>query len=289
METRILDLITLGGATTAGGAGGWLLARWLAPGRTRPLLTKIQELEHRVAAQQEVIEQLQQQWQASLTAEAAAHRRHAEYEEQATRSLADLRAQLEHALARIAELEGGRTGGRILGVWFSANDANDASGALDVRGEADAVYNSAIPYTALTGAVTKGQIVAHLRRSHYAILEVGGHGRANAIQLADGWALEGWWRRVLRRYPVALAVLLTCRSETLMHALLESGVQCVIAVQGAIRDGAAVAFANALYEYLAGGDSVREAVELAKLSLEHTEAEKIVTAGDEQWRLDPAA
>lgn len=158
------------------------------------------------------------------------------------------------------------------------------------RADADAIYNSGLPYRALTGRVDKQRVIDAVSRvrktdSSRVVLAVGSHGTAQVltggqleggIVLSDGAIPAGWWRRLVDHYPLAAVVLLACYSdESIGPALVAEGVAVVVAVDQAIDDNAAVAFSTTFWRLVAQGDKLTSAAEAAKLVLDPRQAEKI--------------
>lgn len=160
---------------------------------------------------------------------------------------------------------------RILAIW-------PAAGAINQRGERDAIYNAGFEYQALWAVhATKAHILRELRKDGYSILEIGAHGLEDGtIHLYDGPVMPGWWQRVLTGRKMRVAVLLACYSDALADAMLRAGVQWVVATVGQIEDTAAVAFARAFYAGYADGLDIETAVNDARLVLPLEQAEMIV-------------
>ena len=157
------------------------------------------------------------------------------------------------------------------------------------RADADAIYNSGLPYRALTGRVDKQRVIDAVSRLREAnsriVLAVGSHGTRQTlvagqleggVVLSDGAIPAGWWRRLVDHYPLAAVVLLACYSdESIGPALVAEGVAVVIAVDQAIDDSAAVAFSTSFWRMVAQGDKLPSAAEAAKLVLDPRQAETI--------------
>jgi hypothetical protein len=120
-------------------------------------------------------------------------------------------------------------------------------------------------------AVTWEQVPEQLLLHRASIVHFAGHGhadgslefatQANGSQriAADGLA------RLFESYapPVRLVVLNACYSDVLADALVDH-VDVVVGMTHAISDDAAISFAPAFYQQLAGGKSVRTACEVAR-------------------------
>lgn len=158
----------------------------------------------------------------------------------------------------------------VLGIWPESN--------LDTTAERDAVYNAGFDYMALVGqAVTRRRILKELRTGKITVLEIGAHGDEQGIVVNSRNYSGGWWENALKDHGVEIALLLACSSDSSVAASMRrAGVQHVIAVDGEIDDTAAVEFAQQFYQLYADGETVADAVADAKLTLEPSQAERIV-------------
>lgn len=160
----------------------------------------------------------------------------------------------------------------VLGIWPQSD--------LDTTAERAAVYNAGFAYRALSGpAVSRTSILRELRAGKVTILEIGAHGDSTGVMINGQNLSAGWWENALRDQAVNIevALLLACSSDSSIAASIKrAGVPHVIAIDGAIDDAAAVEFAQQFYQLYADGETVRDAVDDAKLSLEPNQAERIV-------------
>lgn len=163
----------------------------------------------------------------------------------------------------------------ILAIWPAQDD-------LNLQASRDALYNAGVNYIALNGTVTMADIVDEFSRTGFNALELGTHGKRieiagsgleGGVWLSDGIASPGWWARLAAFQKLKLAVVLACDSLQTGEALLHSGVENVVAVQGMIEDTAAVKFAFLFYKYIAAGKSIAIAFDLAKLALTRDQAD----------------
>lgn len=186
--------------------------------------------------------------------------------------------QLVNAGVKVPPMERAKSQSKppvALGVWPESD--------LDIRGEMDAIYRSGLRYEPLDSNVTKGRILAVLRRVKPEILHVGAHATRDGIMLDDGLALVGWWRSITAIHPFRLVVLNACESLEIVEAMYDTGALSVVGMSKEIADSVAVAFAKEFYDLLLGGLGVEEAAYQAKLTLAHTDAERIAARGD--WRV----
>lgn len=155
---------------------------------------------------------------------------------------------------------------------------------LDVRDEVDGIFDSGMIYEYLAPPVSRNRLIAELDRLRPPALHLLGHMTTKGMMLADGFASVGWWRRLLRRYHLQFVFANGCESLDIVDALHVEGAQCVIGMRRSVTDAAALEFSRQLYHWLAAGRSAQEAVDLAKLSLGHEDAEQVVIRGD--WRYE---
>lgn len=178
---------------------------------------------------------------------------------------------------RITELEkekGTRIGMKVLGIW----PRRPQDTPLDLEGNRDAIYDAGFEFVPLFAEhANRQEILQNLRKGEVSIVEIGGHGSAEGVPLADGLARPGWWEQILKgRDHVRIVMFLTCYSDQAMFdAVKRAGVPHIITVNGEINDVAAVNFAQAFYSNYANGQTVAAAVRDAKLILDYTEAAKI--------------
>ena len=165
----------------------------------------------------------------------------------------------------------------ILAIWPAQDD-------LNLQASRDALYNAGVNYIALNGNVTMADIVDEFSRNGFNALELGTHGKRlemvgrsleGGVWLSDGIASPGWWARLAAFQKLKLAVVLACDSLQTGEALLHSGVENVVAVQGMIEDTAAVKFAFLFYKYIAAGKSIVTAFDLAKLALTRDQSDAL--------------
>lgn len=237
----------------------------------------ITELRGEIDRQEAVIDLLRNEHRQSLMNEANALRR-----------LEMVEAELERTRDRLRRLERSqRAPLNVLGIWPEAQSVNAA--AVE-----DAIYNSGIPYNGLIGTVTRRSIVREMRRDRYTVLQIDSHGAdseidgrgglVGGIELSDGLAPPGWWSRLVVDQGVLLVVLLACESQEIADALLIAGIPAVISVAREIEDGVAAAFAVALYEEIARGQRLYQAVEVARLQIPEQQAEQIRVRGEDlKW------
>lgn len=160
----------------------------------------------------------------------------------------------------------------VLGIWPTSD--------LSIRAEIDAIFRSGIKYEVLDSNVTRGRLLAEVDRLKPAILHVGAHATTEGVLLDDGLAMLGWWRNLAAIYPFSLVVLNACESLEIVDAMQDAGVTAVVGMRKEIGDATAVQFAREFYGWLLRGRGVQAAVTLAKLSLNHTDAELIVVRGN---------
>ncbi len=165
----------------------------------------------------------------------------------------------------------------ILAIWPAQDD-------LNLQASRDALYNAGVNYIALNGTVTMADIVDEFSRNGFNALELGTHGKRleisgrgleGGVWLSDGIASPGWWARLAAFQKLKLAVVLACDSLQTGEALLHSGVENVVAVQGLIEDTAAVKFAFLFYKYIAAGKPIVTAFDLSKLALTRDQADTL--------------
>jgi hypothetical protein len=169
----------------------------------------------------------------------------------------------------------------VLAIWPHSD-----TDPLNVADEAEGLFNSGVSYDALTGSIERRDVVRRLRRGKYNVLQVDAHGTKQYIYLNDDTpTLPGWWARLVKDHDIDLVVLMACNSDSSMaDGLLRNGVNAVITVDGEIKDAAAVDFVTALYENLASGDSLKFAVERAKLVMDFDQQAMIRHWGEDLWK-----
>lgn len=170
---------------------------------------------------------------------------------------------------------------RVLAIWPQYEAGN-----LGLTQEAQGMFNSGVSYSAVTGPLERKDVVRALRRGKYNVLQIDAHGTKQYIYLNDNTpTLPGWWARLVKEHDIDLVVLMSCDSESEMgDALLRNGVDAVITVDGEIKDSAAVDFVTALYEDIASGDSLKFAVERAKLVMNFDQQSMIHLWGEDLWK-----
>jgi len=169
----------------------------------------------------------------------------------------------------------------VLAIWPRyAEDPLDSKSST-----AKSLFNSGIAYTALTGNLSRSDVVRALRRGNHNVIQIDAHGNQQYIYLSDSIpTLPGWWGKLVEDHNIDLMVVMSCHSESGMaDALLRSGVDAVITVDGEIEDNAAIEFVSALYENLANGDSLSFAVERARLVMEFDQQQMIRRWGEDLW------
>lgn len=165
---------------------------------------------------------------------------------------------------------------RILAVWPAHYDLG-AYHDLDSR----QMYDSGLEYTALRGKeATRLGLVRELQRREYNALEVLTHGEEGQILLSDGRTEAGWWGRLAAEYPLRLVVFLACESSAphvfnATDALIQAGVESVIAADRLLLAADAVHFASVFYSGLAAGLSVEDAFDRARLVMSRESAEMV--------------
>jgi hypothetical protein len=189
----------------------------------------------------------------------------------------DWRRKTDKLEQRVADLEkekGLRIGTKVLGIW----PQRPQDPPLDLEGSRDAIYDAGFEFVPLFGEhANRQEILHHLRKGEVSIIEIGGHGTADGVPLADGLARAGWWEQVLKgRDHIRIVLFLTCFSDqSMFEAVRRAGVLHIITVNGEIQDKSAINFAQAFYSNYANGQTVAAAVRDAKLILDYTEAAKI--------------
>lgn len=186
--------------------------------------------------------------------------------------------KLEQRVMDLEKEKGTRVGTRILGIW----PRRPQDTILNLEGNRDAIYDAGFEFVPLFAEhANRQEILANLRKGEVSIVEIGGHGSAEGVPLADGLARPGWWEQILKgRTNIRIVIFLTCYSDQAMYdAVKRAGVPHIITVNGEIGDAAAVNFAQAFYSNYADGQSVAAAVRDAKLILDYTEAAKIELSG----------
>lgn len=157
----------------------------------------------------------------------------------------------------------------VLGIWPSHPEGTPA---LNQAGESDALYNSGLSFVELLGpAANIDGIVREMDRSTPRIIEIGAHGDilGNPI-LSDGPTEPGWWGHLVDGREIDLVVLLYCRSNqqdrlNVADVLIRSGVKAVISFNRPIADDQSIRFVRMLYEKIAEGQTIDQAVSRAKL------------------------
>ncbi len=167
----------------------------------------------------------------------------------------------------------------VLGLWPSNSD-------LNTRAEIDKVFSSGIQYISMDGNVSKRTVVSALERERPAILHFGGHATEEGTEFDDGTALIGWWSNIAQRFPFRLVFLNACSSLTIVDAMSDAGVVAVVGTRGEIKDTVALEFAGEFYNRLMRGQSVGEAAALAKLTMEHIDAELIAVRDTTNWKIE---
>lgn len=178
----------------------------------------------------------------------------------------------------------------ILGLWPHMT----GTPPLSARAEADAMANSGLDYSPLMGEeADRRRIVRELGRRNYTVIHIGGHGQATTVVgdsleggiiLADGLANPAWWARLASSSKLLLFVIMGCETDDLGDALLRAGVPAVVTCQRGLADRQAVQFTLGLYENLAEGMGLAEAVSYAKLTLDSAAAEMIRLHGQDPWK-----
>lgn len=155
---------------------------------------------------------------------------------------------------------------------------------LNLKAAQDALYNSGITYTALTGTVTAVDVVDEFSRDGFNALEIGSHGHPLAIMeegdqggilLSDGVTPPGWWARLIEVHNLQLTMILTCNSLPIGEAMINAGVETAIVAQGLLQDTEAIKFALHFYKYVASGKSIQTAFDLARLILTREQAAQL--------------
>ena len=178
---------------------------------------------------------------------------------------------------------------RVLGIWPDTD--------LDpLANESAALSNAGISYQGLIGNVTRRDILRELRRANgqagYNLIHIGSHGQetdpdrnqAGGILLSQGdLAAPGWWGQIAGTYSIQAAVLMTCEGDDVADALRRAGVAGVVAASRELADKAAVAFSFALYENLAEGLGLADAVKQATWVLSGNQADMIRLIGTDPW------
>lgn len=179
---------------------------------------------------------------------------------------------------------------RVLGIWPDTE--------LDpLSKEGSALDNAGISYQGLTGTVTRRDILRELRRSQgnaggYNVIHVGSHGQESdpaanqigGILLSHGdLTPPGWWGQVAGANSIQMAVLMVCEGDDVADALRRAGVVGVVAASRELADRAAVAFSWALYENLAEGMGLADAVRQATWVLSSDQAGMIRLIGGDPW------
>jgi hypothetical protein len=179
---------------------------------------------------------------------------------------------------------------RILAIW-----PNVEADPLTV--EWAALNNSGLSYESLTGKVNRRDILRELRRANgqagYNVIHIGSHGQeatpeqaeAGGILLSDGDLVPpAWWGQLAATYGIQVVVLMTCQGDDVADALRRSGVAGVVSAQRDLADKAALSFSFALYENLAEGLGLAEAVTQAGWVLTGEQASMIRLIGTDPWR-----
>lgn len=178
---------------------------------------------------------------------------------------------------------------RVLAIWPD-HDANPLSL------ETEAIDHSGIQYTPLIGEVTRRSILRELRRAspqtRYNVIHIGSHGAALDVDAnsAGGLLLSGgdlatpsWWGQIASAYEIRLAVIMACTGDDVADAMRREGVAAVVSASAALADTAALGFSFALYENMAEGLPLAQAVEQATWTLESSQAKLIRLHGTDPW------
>lgn len=242
----------------------------------RRAFTNQRLLQERIAELQAVVDDVHERYNKTLGQLAETTRLAREREERDKRRIGELEALIQELRGRIEELERRLPGDNqrlaVLAIWPDVAKLPP----LNTADEAAAIYNAGFNYRALQGKeATRLNVLRELRRHAYGVIEVGAHGSAEGIMLADGMTEPRWWADVLRGHRVRLVVLMACESDLVGDALVRAGMPAVVSVQRKIPDRDAVLFVTALYEGLADGATVEEAVARARLAVPRGSAEMI--------------
>jgi len=164
----------------------------------------------------------------------------------------------------------------VLGIWPQSD--------LNIRAEMDAIYRSGLRYEVMDTDVTRGNVLATVKRVKPEILHVGAHANEKGVFLDDGITVVGWWRQVVQIHPFKLVLLNGCESLKIVEAMFDGGAMSVVGISKEIADSVAISFAKEFYRNLSSGMTVDESAFQAKLTLPHTDAEMIKSRG--KWRID---
>lgn len=271
-----LIVLTVASVVLAGIVQGALMVR--------RAFTNQRLLQERIAELQAVVDDVHERYNKTLGQLAETTRLAREREERDKRRIGELEALVQELRGRIEELERRLPGDgqrlAVLGIWPDVAKLPP----LNAAGEAAAIYNAGFNYRALQDKeATRLNILRELRRHAYGVIEVGAHGNADGIMLSDGLAEPRWWADVLhgpdfrgaKSGGVRLVVLMACESDLVGDALVRAGMPAVVSVQRKIPDRDAVLFVTALYEGLADGATVEEAVARARLAVPRASGEMI--------------
>jgi hypothetical protein len=179
---------------------------------------------------------------------------------------------------------------RVLGIWPETD-------ADPLTQESTALNNAGISYESLIGKVNRRDILRELHRAQgqagYNVIHIGSHAQATdpdknqagGILLSSGDLVPpSWWGQIAETYGIQVAVLMTCEGDDVADAMRRRGVAGVVAAQSGLGDKSAVNFSFALYENLAEGMKLGEAVKQATWVLTGEQAQMIRMMGDDPWK-----
>lgn len=179
---------------------------------------------------------------------------------------------------------------RVLGIWPDTD-------ADPLTEEGTAINNAGISYESLIGKVNRRDILRELHRAQgqagYNVIHIGSHAlatnpdknQAGGILLSDGDLVPpSWWGQIADTYGLQVAVLMTCEGDDVADAMRRGGVVGVVAAQRGLEDKSAVNFSFALYENLAEGLKLAEAVKQATWVLSSEQAQMVRMMGDDPWK-----
>lgn len=178
---------------------------------------------------------------------------------------------------------------RVLAIWPDTPHS-------PLRLETQSIQSSGVQVTSLTGEVTRRDILRELRRAagqtSYNVIHIGSHGKptepdqnqTGGILLSQGDLVPAqWWGDIAKEYHIQAAVLMVCHGDDVADALRRGGVGGVVSVQEELEDRAALAFSFALYENLADGLGLAEAVKQATWAVKGDQARLIRLIGVDPW------